>query len=316
MKISGTVTFGGSGLNRAAELRGQPEEIARLLVDSDARALVIWNGKPLSDGESLVWLPTGHKIVASDPLFLGLDEQGPRFAYNVTNWEPEEIPDAVGTLADRSIQHHPDLPEEFGFAELRGLMTRLTPRDAELAATARSVWAWHTNHKFCSQCGASSVVAMAGWQRDCPSCGAHHFPRTDPVVIMVVTRGDSCLIGRSPHWPPGMYSCLAGYIEPGETIEAAVRREVFEEAGVRVGPVKFVASQPWPFSTSLMIGCVGEALSDEITIDENEIEEARWITRDELRDALAGRNETISPARPGAIAHFLLSNWATNGAPA
>ena len=150
---------------------------------------------------------------------------------------------------------------------------------------------------------------MAGWQRDCPACGAHHFPRTDPVVIMLITHGNSVLLGRSPGWPEGMYSCLAGFVEPGETIEAAVRREVFEESGVRVGAVNYVASQPWPFPASLMFGCQGIALGTELNIDRDEIEDARWVPREELADAFAGQHPDILPARKGAIARFLLEHW-------
>jgi len=150
---------------------------------------------------------------------------------------------------------------------------------------------------------------MAGWQRTCPACGAHHFPRTDPVVIMLVTRGNSVLIGRSPGWPAGMYSLLAGFVEPGETLEAAVRREVFEEAGVRVGAVRYLASQPWPFPASLMFGCHGEALDGAITIDPAEIEDALWLTREEMVTVMAGAHPEIRAPRKGAIAHFLVAAW-------
>jgi NAD+ diphosphatase len=150
---------------------------------------------------------------------------------------------------------------------------------------------------------------MAGWQRICPSCGAHHFPRTDPVVIMLVTRGNSVLVGRSPGWPPGMYSLLAGFVEPGETLEAAVRREVFEEAGVRIGAVRYLSSQPWPFPASLMVGCRGEALPGEITIDPAEIEDALWLTREQMVTVMAGAHPRIRAPRRGAIAHFLVEAW-------
>lgn len=309
MEIAETVTFGGSGLNRAAELRGKPDEIAGLLADPSARAMAVWRGKPLFHGDAVGWLPIGHAVLSGDPVFLGLDAAGPRFAYDLSEWEPEELPDTMGAFFDPSTQNHPDLPPDWGFSELRGVMTRLTPRDAELVATGKAVLAWHASHGFCARCGAPSKAAMAGWQRDCPTCGAHHFPRTDPVVIMLITHGNSCLIGRSPGWPEGMYSCLAGFVEPGETVEAAVRREVFEEAGVAVGPVRYLASQPWAFPSSLMIGCWGEALSDQITIDPNEIEDARWISREDMMDVFAGRNPAIKPARSGAIAHFMIWNW-------
>jgi len=152
-------------------------------------------------------------------------------------------------------------------------------------------------------------MQAAGWERQCPACGGKHFPRTDPVVIMLITHGNSVLLGRSPGWPDGMYSLLAGFVEPGETMEAAVRREVFEETAVHVGPVSYLASQPWPFPASLMLGCHGMATSRDITIDPNELEDALWLSREELAQAFRGEHPVVKPARKGAIAHFLLSNW-------
>ena len=187
-------------------------------------------------------------------------------------------------------------------------MTWLSPRDAELAATAKAIFGWHDIHRFCANCGEMTEMGMAG-QRDCAACGRHHFPRTDPVVIMLITHGNSVLLGRSPGWPEGMYSLLAGFVEPGETLEAAVRREVLEESGIKVGAVEYLASQPWPFPASLMFGCRGEAISDDIEVDENELEDARWITREEMMDVFAGHNKFIKPARKGAIAHFIIWHW-------
>ncbi|MCL4125539.1 UNVERIFIED_CONTAM: hypothetical protein GTU68_031076 [Idotea baltica] len=191
-------------------------------------------------------------------------------------------------------------------------MTQLSPRDAELAATARSVLGWHDSHKFCSACGMQSDLVDAGWRRVCPSCNTSHFPRTDPVVIMLILSGEDVLVGRSPGWPDGMYSLLAGFVEPGETIEAAVRRETFEEAGITVGSVSYLASQPWAFPSSLMIGCLGQATSTDISLDPNELEDARWVSRADMARAARGEHETIKPARNGAIAHFLLENWLSN----
>jgi NAD+ diphosphatase len=188
-------------------------------------------------------------------------------------------------------------------------MTRLDARAAELAATAKAILHWHASHGFCAACGAATQVTQGGWQRTCPACGAHHFPRTDPVVIMLVTRGNALLLGRSPAWPEGMYSLLAGFVEPGETLEAAVRREVFEEAGIRVGGVRYLASQPWPFPASLMFGCAAEAMDDTITRDPAELEDALWITREEMVTVMAGAHPRIRASRKGAIAHFLVTNW-------
>lgn len=316
MKLAESVTFGGSGLDRAGHLRGKPEKIAELLAGEDAGVLPIWRGKPLVSGEgdgdlSAAFLPYDHPALANAAevrVFLGLDGGKPRFAADISAWEPETVPDTVGAFVDPSEQLHP-LIDGARFVELRTVMTRFTPRDAELIATAKAVLGWHVSHGFCSTCGERSQPMMAGWQRDCPACGAHHFPRTDPVVIMLITRGNSVLLGRSPAWPEGMYSLLAGFIEPGETIEAAVRREVFEETGVRVGPVDYLASQPWPFPASLMTGCRGTAISDEITIDPAEIEAAMWVSREEMMEVIAGRHALIRAPRSGAIAGFLLRNW-------
>ena len=311
MRIAETVTFGGSALDRAAQLRGEPAQIAALL--ESGTVLPVWRGKPLlQGGERLAWVRAGSPVLAhaGETVFLGLDGEAPRFAADISDWSPEAGAEAVEQgFFDPSVQHHPALPEDHGFLELRGVMTALTPRDAELAATAKAVLHWHRTHGFCAACGAASQPAMAGWQRTCPACGAHHFPRTDPVVIMLITRGNRVLVGRNANWPEGMYSLLAGFIEPGETLEAAVRREVLEEAGITVGTVRYLASQPWPFPASLMFGCAGEALSEDIRIDPAELEDACWITREEMVQAVAGRHPRIKPARRGAIAHFLIANW-------
>jgi NAD+ diphosphatase len=185
------------------------------------------------------------------------------------------------------------------WADLRAVMAQLTPRDAELAATAKAVLGWHASHGFCATCGARSEVAQAGWRRDCPACGTQHFPRTDPVVIMLVTRGDRVLLGRSPGWPEGMASLLAGFVEPGETVEAAVRREVREEAGVEVGRVGYLASQPWPFPASLMLGCRGEALSEAIRRDPVELEWAGWVSRARLFGIFEGRDPSCARRAAG-----------------
>lgn len=310
MRLAETVTFGGSGLDRAAGLRKHPAALAQAL--EQGWVLPVWRGKPLVLGGGLGWLAAGHPALAhgGPPVFLGLDGDVPRFATDISAWSPEAGAEAVEAgFFDPSIQRHPALDDAYGFAELRGVMTDLTPREAELAATAKAVLHWHRSHGFCAACGAASDMAQGGWQRGCPACGAQHFPRTDPVVIMLVTLGNSVLLGRSPGWPEGMYSLLAGFVEPGETVEGAVRREVFEETGVRCGAVSYLASQPWPFPASLMLGMRAEALDATITIDPDEIEAARWVTREELVASFAGLHPEIKPARNGAIAHFILRNW-------
>ena len=312
MKNAEHVTFGGSGLDRAAHLRA---DCSALAADPAARAIVLWRGKLLLEGEGrgLMRVQLDHPVMADAGdvlLFLGLDDGGPVFAVDLAAWDPE-LPEAdeMGTFLDPTLQRHPDTPDAACFAELRAIMTTLTPRDAELAATARSVLNWHVSHGYCSACGTKSDAADGGWRRVCPDCATSHFPRTDPVVIMLILSGDNVLVGRSPGWPEGMYSLLAGFLEPGETIEAAVRREVFEEAGITVGEVGYLASQPWAFPSSLMIGCIGQATSTEITLDPVELEDARWATRAEMQAAASGEHPQIKPARSGAIAHFLLERW-------
>ena len=323
MRLAEAVTFGGTGgagapggLDRAAHLRGDAAVQARLAADPAARVLPLWRGKPLIAGagrDRPGWLRCDHLLAAEaeEPaLFLGLCDGAPRFALDVSGWTPPDLDvAALAAFADPTEQHHPDLPPDHRFAELRGVMTRLDRREAELVVTARGLTGWHRSHRFCSTCGARSLPEDAGWRRGCPVCGTRHFPRSDPVVIMLVTRGDRLLLGRSPGWPEGMVSLLAGFVEPGETIEAAVRREVREETGVPVGQVTYLASQPWPFPASLMLGCTAEALDDAITLDPAELEAAFWLDRQTLVEVLGGRHPDIRGARPGAIAHFLIRQW-------
>ncbi|QIE46855.1 NAD(+) diphosphatase [Pseudohalocynthiibacter aestuariivivens] len=321
MRHAETVTFGGSGLDRAAALRSMPDLMDRARREGTALSILLWRGKPLVQAGSLdqlVRLPMDHPIIksgrhvdADSEILLGREADGTLvFAHDMSSWLPAGLEaTSLNTFLDASEQQHPDLPQDAVFAELRRVMTSLTARDAELAATAKALYSWHASHGFCACCGVASEIAQAGWQRGCPSCNAQHFPRTDPVVIMLILNGNSVLMGRSPGWPDGMYSLLAGFVEPGETIEAAVRREVMEETQVQVGAVRYLASQPWAFPTSLMIGCEGIATSTEITVDPVEIEDAIWVTREDMAQVFAGQHPDIAPARKGAIAHFLLRNW-------
>jgi NAD+ diphosphatase len=317
MRHAETVTFGGSALNRAAELRA-PEAQAALQAHPSAKTTLFWRGKPLvqdlaDDALGLAWVDLDHPALgraADSQFFLGLNEdKEPLFLADISIWEPEELPETLNAFLDPSQQVHPALTNGEYFAELRAIMMQLSARDAELAATGRGLLEWHRTHGYCATCGAASNMAMAGWQRNCPACNRSHFPRTDPVVIMLITHGNKVLMGRSHAWPEGMYSLLAGFVEPGETLEAAVRREVFEESGIRVGQVRYLASQPWPFPASLMFGCAGEALNEDIVIDPKEIEDALWVSREEMLDVFEGVHPEIKPARKGAIAHFLLENW-------
>jgi len=192
---------------------------------------------------------------------------------------------------------------------------QVNPADAAMASTARALLNWHRSHGFCSGCGARTEILQGGWQRQCPACDAAHFPRTDPVVLMLVLRGNRLLLGRSPGWPEGMYSALAGFVEPGETLEAAVRREVREETGIRVGDVAYVGGQPWAWPNSLMLGFVARAESEAITLDPAELEDALWVSREEMVDIVAGLHPRIRRPRPGAVAAELLARWLTDTLP-
>ena len=308
------VTFGGSGLDRAAQHRGDAEKLEELR--KAGHAIALWRGKPLFDYETkaLMRISPDHPVLseATDPaIYLGIEEDGKAvFAHDISPWEdPALDAAALSNFFDPSQNLYPGFEKTQVFTELPGIMAKMTPRDAELAATARGMFEWHRHHGHCAKCGTKSELAQAGWQRDCPACRASHFPRTDPVVIVLATKGNSVLMGRSHGWPEGMYSLLAGFMEPGETMEAAARREVFEESGIRLGRVRYLSSQPWPFPSSLMIGCAGEAENSEIVIDPKEIEDARWFTREEVFAATHSDNPQLRPARKGSIAHFLIHNW-------
>jgi NAD+ diphosphatase len=315
MKDAEAVTFAGGRLDRASQTRADPERIAALATDPRARALALWRGKPLLEqgaGLRLGWQPLDAPLfagAADAAIFLGLDASAPRFARAIPDWPELSPPEGAPGFLDASRTPHPSLPEAFAFGDLRATMAELDADEAGAAAAAKGILGWHATHRFCANCGAASEPADAGWRRACPACGAQHFPRTDPVVIMLILHGNSLLLGRSAAWPEGMYSLLAGFMEPGESIEAAVRREVFEETGVVVGQVDYLASQPWPFPSSLMIGCVGEASTREITLDPAELEDARWLSREQTLDALAGLDPSLRPARPGSIARFLIERW-------
>ncbi|WP_242118636.1 NAD(+) diphosphatase [Sphingomonas lacusdianchii] len=280
------IGFTGATLERVDHERDDPAAFARALTHPGARLLVLHGLEPPIADDRLALVPMDPK--RGDALLLGNLGGAPLFA----------IGDGVATApAMRSPT----------------LMTALAAMPAEGAALygiARSLIDWHVRHGFCANCGQATSVSRAGWARACGNCTAQHFPRTDPVVIMAVEQGDRVLLGRQPSWPPGRYSTLAGFVEVGESIEEAVRREVLEEAGVRVGAVRYVASQPWPFPSQLMIGCVAIAEDDQLRIDTAELEDAFWATRDEVRAALAGESGRFVAPPAYAIAHSLLVAWA------
>lgn len=200
----------------------------------------------------------------------------------------------------------------FALTNLRNVWTNnLIPvEQTGVLAQAASLFNWHKNNRFCARCGQETKIFGGGVKRVCALCGAEHFPRVDPVAIMLVHYNDKCLLARTSQYEQGRYTCLSGFIEPGETLEAAVRRETFEEMGVKVGEVSYLASQPWPFPHSLMFGCFAEALAQDITIDRDEMEDGRWFSRDEVTAMMTGHHPngfTLPPA--GAIAHFLIREW-------
>ena len=311
--------FAGPGLDRAEHLRRDDAAINGFLADPASRWMTFLNLKPVLAAPpalAIDWQPgaallaagidTAAAMTAGRAVFLGLDPAGlAHFAIALAGDDP-----AARALNGRE-------------ADPRGAAMQLAGPDAAALAHARALLAWHGAHGFCAACGTASAAHKAGLGRKCTNtgCGAEHFPRVDPVVIMLVTDGERCLLGRQPMFPPGMYSALAGFVEPGETLEQAVAREVFEEAGLRVGTVHYFASQPWPFPSSLMIGCIAQATTLEISIDTEELEEARWFSRAECRKVLQDQ-ASGKPASPAAsfmmppavaIAHHLVKAWAMGG---
>jgi NAD+ diphosphatase len=235
-----------------------------------------------------------------ESIFLGVVNAAPRFAFGLD-------PQTAETLKARNDLKVTDLRS----IAVQGLVGA---DDLPPLAEAKALLGWHARHRFCPNCGSPTQPVQAGWRRDCPVCKVQHFPRTDPVVIMLVISGERCVLGRSQRFAPTMWSCLAGFIEPGETIEEAVRREVLEEAGITCGSVKYFASQPWPFPSSLMIGCHAQALSDKIVIDYDELEDARWFDREELAAMLERRHQDgLTTPPPVAIAHHIIRDFVENG---
>lgn len=299
-KAPATLGFSHGALDRAAQQRSHSDVLQAFEIHEEARFILFCGDNAVlqREGDSLdAWFARAALPVPAEKrqelLFLGLDDGRPRFAY----------------VIDPEVQT--DLESQGGLV-LQGLralaMERsLPPEHLGTLAEGKALAHWHVRHRFCSNCGAPTVVSQGGWRRDCAACGGHHFPRTDPVVIMLTVAGDRCLLGRQTRFPPGVYSTLAGFVEPGETIEDAVRRETFEEAGIRTGKVAVIANQPWPFPASLMIGAIAEAESTEITRDEEELEDCRWFSRDEIVQMIERNHPqglTIPPRM--AIANHLI----------
>ncbi len=304
--------FGDAWQSRNAAYRTDPSALSSSLNDPQTRILPVWRGKPHLAAEGLSWATVADPILAHahQPfLYLGQDGNRDVFAADISGWEPDVLDRAaLAMFTDTSIQIHPDAPKGAYFGELRLAMMQLPRIEAAFAATARALFNWHRTHRFCSACGQPTQSAASGWERVCTTCAAKHFPRTDPVVIMLVTHGNSLLLGRSHGWPERMYSALAGFIEPGETLEAAVAREVSEETGIQVRDIRYMASQPWPFPNSLMFGCIAQAQNTDITLDD-ELEDALWLSREEVLLAWTGAHPSVLPARQGSIAHYMIGQW-------
>ena len=308
--------------DRASYRREDPAEVARLRARADARALLIARDVPvLRVGETGLdsLLPIGEIDAlggAQVEALLGLAPNGaPIFAALLADEAVEMRSDATDGFFDRRILVAPGR-EDLKLVDLRSIAVGdLVPRDqAAMLAAAKALMHWHARRRFCSNCGALNEVAAAGWRRDCKTCNTTHFPRTDPVVIMLAVDGDACLLGRQPRFPKGMYSALAGFVEPGETIEAAVRREIWEEAHVACRAVRYFASQPWPFPASLMIGCFAEAEGRGLEVDRVELEDARWFSREDTVALIERRHPArLTTPTPMAIAHHLLKRWAYEG---
>jgi NAD+ diphosphatase len=284
--------FTGAGLDRADRLRLDEARLAQLAASAGARLLRLAGLDPvLDDAERIAWDSLAAEPEA-ETIFLGLDGDTPLFA-PVPRIE-------IGQRA-------------WGVFAILG---RMAPGDAAIWGAARSLIEWHNRHRFCGRCGSAALLFRAGWGRRCTGCGLEHFPRVDPVVIMLAEHGGKVLLGRQPQYPPGRYSALAGFIEPGESFEEAVAREIEEEAGLEVAEVRYVASQPWPFPGQLMIACIAAAASNEVTLDRTELEDAIWVDRREVAAALVGDPGApfLAPP-PFAIAHTLLRAWADGLAP-
>ncbi|KHL25442.1 NUDIX hydrolase [Croceibacterium mercuriale] len=289
---AGAIGFAGSPIDRADALRTDPARLAALIAGGTALLLDLDGLAPRTDAAgALRW--RSPDLAAAELVFLGLLDGRPRFA---------------------AVPLHGDADPVLARQTLWDAIERLPSADLALYGGARSMLDWHARHRFCANCGASTLIAKGGWQRNCDTCGASHFPRTDPVAIMLVEHdgkdGRRLLLGRQARFPVGRYSALAGFVEPGETLEEAVAREVQEEAGVTVRDVRYLFSQPWPFPSQLMLACIGQAGDDRLTLDVQELEDARWFTRAEVAQALAGGdNAAFVPPPAAAVARTMLQWW-------
>ena len=293
-------------LARVAERRSDEAFLAASLGDEQCGAYAIGGElvvmRKTANGAEPLFRPAEARALApiAETVFLGLDGAASRFGIAL---DPE---------ATKGLKERPDLV----VTDLRSIAVQglVAPEHLAPLAEAKAMLAWHARHRFCANCGAQTRVSQAGWKRECPACNTEHFPRTDPVVIMLAIDSERCLLGRSARFVSGMWSCLAGFVEPGESIEEAARRETLEEAGIVCGRVKYFASQPWPFPMSLMIGCHAQATSTDIKVDREELEDALWFTREEVALMLTRQHPAkISTPPPIAIAHHIIRAWVEDG---
>ena len=299
-----TNIFAGNPLDRSSYRRTDAAWVAEQLAAPESLGLVLWNGKPLVEdakGGGVQIAYVAARLVETLAggterlLFLGLWQGTAVFAVDM---------EGSADPADGPVQG-------LGrFEDLRMISLTLPGTEAAILATAKSMFEWRRKHRHCAACGQPSEVMDAGWKRKCPSCQTEHFPRTDPVVIMLAVKGDKCLVGRQAIWPKLMYSALAGFLEPGESIEEACARELWEEARLKTSRVRYHSTQPWPYPSSLMIGLIAEVENDDAVADQIELDEVRWMTRDETRAMLRGEVADIKAPGALAIAHQLIKAWA------
>ncbi len=287
------LAFTGHDLDRDDHARADPAQLAQLRARDDARLLALDGVMPRFANGTLLTTDLSGLGEDAELVYLGLRQSTPLFV---------------------AVPPQGDMRQAVTMRETMMALMQLPSADLALFGGARSIADWHARHRFCAKCGGNTQIAKGGWQRSCLSCEAQHFPRVDPVAIMLVENEGALLVGRGRGWPERSYSALAGFIEPGESIEEGVKREVWEEVGVRVRDVSYIASQPWPFPSQLMIGCHSFAEGRDLVIDETEIEDARWFTRDEVADAMANPRDAQSflPPPRTAIAHHLLNHWLEN----
>lgn len=291
-------------LDRTAHVRDDAEKLFALEGEATSRAYVVHRDSIVvkQDGDGMRAALTIKEALAlgANPgtIFLGLRDGTAYFGMGIPQQVAEKLPAQDGIVVE----------------PLRNLATQglVPPNELSAIATAKSLVHWHQRHGFCPNCGARTQMAHGGWKRVCPNCKSEHFPRTDPVVIMLVTDGERCLLGRQKQFIKGMWSCLAGFVEPAETIEDAVRREIYEEAGIECTDVRYYKAQPWPFPYSLMIGCTARAVTTDLNVDRNELEDARWFTRAEVKKMMTDTHPEGHRGPNGiAIAHHLLGQWAS-----